>query len=115
MLGRQNRFHGYNSVLPVYRQAATVRSDGCSLHYKLNPRRRDYRLSVVVSKKVTKSAVKRNRIRRRIYEIVRRDIQIDKPYDLIITVFDADFATTATENISKTITDLFTKSQIYSR
>lgn len=115
MLGRKNRFHGYNSVLPVYRQAETVRSDGCSLHYKLNPRRRDYRLSVVVSKKVSKSAVSRNRIRRRVYEIVRQEIKIEKPYDLIITVFDADFAQYPAEKLNKNISDLFKKSHIFSR
>lgn len=115
MLGRQNRFHGYNSVLPVYRQAQVVRADGCSLHYKLNPRRKDYRLSVVVSKKVAKSAVQRNRIRRRVYEIVRQSVQIDQPYDLIISVFDADFATLEPAKLQKNITNLFIKSSIASR
>jgi len=115
MLGRKNRFHGYNSVLTVYARAQTVRADGCSLHYKINDRRRDYRLSVVVSKKVSKSAVQRNRIRRRIFEIVRQSAQIDKPYDLIITVFDAGLADEASEKITKTIQSLLTKSGISSR
>jgi len=114
MLGRQNRFHGYNSVLPVYRQSKVVRSDGCSLHYKLNPRRRNYRLSVVVSKKIAKSAVQRNRIRRRVYEIVRQSAKIDKPYDLIISVFDADFANLPASDLQKTIGSLFAKSGVSS-
>lgn len=115
MLGRTHRFHGYNSVLPVYRQAQTVRADGCSLHYILNPRRKDYRLAVVVSKKVAKSAVQRNRIRRRVYEAVRNDLTIDQAYDLIITVFDADFANMPHQKVTKTITKLFEKSHIASR
>ena len=112
MLGRKYRFHGYNSVLPVYRQAQVVRADGCSLHYKLNPRRRDYRLSVVVSKKVAKSAVQRNRIRRRVYEIVRQSVTIEKPYDLIISVFDADFTSLEADKVQKNISNLFAKSGI---
>ena len=115
MLGRKNRFHGYNSVLPVYRQAKVVRADGCSLHYKLNPRRRDYRLSVVVSKKVAKSAVQRNRIRRRVYEIVRQSATIDQPYDLIISIFDADFASLGHDQLQKNITNLLSKSGVASR
>lgn len=115
MLGRKNRFHGYNSVLPVYRQAQTVRADGCSLHYRLNPRRKSYRLAVVVSKKVAKSAVQRNRIRRRVYEVVRASLHIEQPYDLIVTVFDADFATQPADKVTKTIINLFTKAGVSSR
>lgn len=115
MLGRAHRFHGYNSVLPVYRQAETVRANGCSLHYKLNPRRRSHRLAVVVSKKVTKSAVQRNRIRRRVYETVRQSVAIDQPYDLIVTIFDADFTSQPQEKLVKTINNLFEKSGVSSR
>lgn len=115
MLGRQNRFHGYNSVLPVYRRASQVRAGACSLHYHLNPRRHSYRLSVVVSKKVAKSAVTRNRIRRRVYETVRQSQTINKPYDLIITVFDADLASLPADELNKTISNLFAKSGISSR
>lgn len=115
MLGRKNRFHGYNSVLPVYQQAQTVRADGCSLHYKLNPRRRDFRVAVVVSKKVSKSAVQRNRIHRRVYEVVRTNLKVNEPYDLIISIFDADFATQPSKKVAETITSLFQKSGLDSR
>jgi ribonuclease P protein component len=54
----------------------------------VNPRRKKYRVAVVVSKKVSKSAVRRNRIRRRLYEAVRAlDDKIIQPYDIVITVF----------------------------
>lgn len=43
---------------------------------------------MVVSKKVHKSAVVRNRIRRRIYEQIRLGAdQITEPYDIVVTVF----------------------------
>ncbi len=111
MLDRQNRFHGYNSVLPVYKSAKTVRGDGCSLHYRLNPRRKTYRLAVVVSRKTAKSAVVRNRIRRRIYEIMRNR-QISQPYDLIITVYDDKMATIKSASLEKIIDGLLRKSHI---
>jgi ribonuclease P protein component len=55
--------------------------------------RRPYRVAVVVSKKVHKSAVMRNRIRRRVYEVVRRNSQAIAPgTDLIFTVFSETVA-----------------------
>jgi ribonuclease P protein component len=115
MLGRKNRFHGYNSVLPAYKQSQVVRADGSSLHYKVNPRRKDYRIAVVVSKKVSKSAVQRNRIRRRVYEVVRESCKVNQPLDLIVTIFSEDFASMPHEKLQKNITDLFTKSHITPR
>ncbi len=54
----------------------------------INRRRETYRAAVVVSRKVHKSAVVRNRIRRRIYEIIQsQEDLIDGPQDIIITVF----------------------------
>lgn len=62
-----------------------------ALKFTVNPRRQEYRLAVVVSKKVNKSAVVRNRIRRRLYEIVRLQ-EIQQPYDMVLTVFDEQVA-----------------------
>jgi ribonuclease P protein component len=65
-----------------------------ALRFLPNERRKDYRLAIVVSRKVSKSAVVRNRIRRRLYEDVRilcssfTDI-----YDLVIIVYDEKLAT----------------------
>lgn len=86
MLGRKNRFHGHGSLRYVYQKGKTVRTSLISVKYSYNSKRQDYRLAVVVSKKVNNSAVKRNRIRRRIYSIVK-DQPIKLPYDIVITVF----------------------------
>ena len=57
------------------------------MKYIANPRRRHGRFSVVISKKVLKSAVKRNRVRRRIYEIVRLELpHIRGGFDVVIMV-----------------------------
>lgn len=50
-------------------------------------------MAVVVSRKVHKSAVVRNRIRRRLYEIVRKhESQIKEPYDMVFTAFSDQLA-----------------------
>jgi ribonuclease P protein component len=91
MLSHKYRFHGHGSLRRVYRQGSVARAGGMSLRYLENPTRVHSRCSVVVSKKVLKHAVKRNRVRRRIYEVVRRHWdELNGPYDLIITVFDGN-------------------------
>lgn len=77
----------------VYRNGQTVRGQLCSLKYIVNDRRDTYRLAVVVSKKVNKSAVARNRIRRRVYETFRQyEPKITRPYDIVFTVFNEQLA-----------------------
>lgn len=89
MISSANRFHGYGSLRYVYRNGQVIRGPICSLKYVANQRRTKYRLAVVVSKKVNKSAVVRNRIRRRFYETVREQAdKINEPYDMVITVFN---------------------------
>ncbi len=64
-----------------------------ALKYVRNPRRKTYRVAVVVSRKVSKSAVVRNRIRRRIYETVRvQSPHITQAYDMVFTVFSDQLA-----------------------
>lgn len=94
MIGRPNRFHGYHSLHRALREGQVVRGQFFSLKYILNERRKTYRLAIVVSRKVSKSAVVRNRIRRRIYELVRAESpNITKAYDLIISVYSDQLAT----------------------
>ena len=102
MIKKQHRFHGYNSLNFVYRQGQTVRGPLSSIKYTKNPRRQHYRAAVVVSKKVHKSAVVRNRIRRRIYEVIRQlEPKIVEPYDIVITVFHENIATTPSDELHK--------------
>ena len=88
MIDRTRRFHGYNSLRTVYKHGQTVRDASLALRFMQNNRRQNYRVAVVVSRKVHKSAVIRNRIRRRIYEVIRaHSNEILQPYDLVFTVF----------------------------
>jgi ribonuclease P protein component len=105
MINIHHRFHGYGSLRFVYRNGKTVRSPLASLKYVVNDRRKQYRLAVVVSKKVSKSAVTRNRIRRRLYEIVRRhEPHINAPYDLVVTVFSESLATLPPLEVERMVT-----------
>jgi ribonuclease P protein component len=104
VISRKNRFHGYGSLRYVYRNGQTVRGPLCAIKYVANAKRSDYRLAVVVSKKVHKSAVVRNRIRRRLYEAVRQEgAAIKQPYDMVLTVFTDKVATISAEEITKLI------------
>ncbi len=109
MIDRTHRFHGYNSLNGVYRNGKTVRGSLLSLRY-VNRDNKPYRIAVVVSRKVHKSAVKRNRIRRRIFEICRRqDTVVLKDLDLIFTVFSDKVAEIDHTKLEQMVTDLLKK------
>jgi ribonuclease P protein component len=110
MIARAHRFHGYGSLRGVYRQGQTARGGLISLKYASREPGRPYRVAVVVSRKVHKSAVTRNRIRRRIYEVVRRaDAGIPPGTDLVFTVFSDQLAELNADQLLATITELLTK------
>jgi ribonuclease P protein component len=93
MIAKLHRFHGFTSLRLVYSRGQTVRSSALAIRYLLNTKRTSYRAAVVVSRKVHKSAVVRNRIRRRIYEIIRGlEPRMTGPYDLVVSVFSEQLA-----------------------
>lgn len=67
-----------------------------------NERRKTYRAAIVVGRKVNKSAVTRNRIRRRLYEAVRLNQEvIGTPCDIVVNVFSDEVATEPFETITR--------------
>jgi ribonuclease P protein component len=87
MLSHKNRFHGHGSLRYVFKNGETVRGRYLVLRYLDNPNRKHTRVAVVVSKKIYKHAVRRNRIRRRIYDIVRHKLpSIEGVHDIAIIV-----------------------------
>lgn len=94
----------------MHGRGQTLRGQHLALKYAYNKRRKDYRVAVVVSKKVAKSAVTRNRIRRRLYEIVRKnDHLISTPLDVVILVYSETVATMPSEKLEAQITSLLQK------
>ncbi len=87
MLARAYRFHGHNSLSFVYRTGETARTPELALRFAANSRRNTYRTAIVVSKKLSKSAVVRNRIRRRVYEQVRGLVSLTTTHDLVFTAY----------------------------
>lgn len=103
MINRLNRFHGHGSLRYVYQHGSTVRGPLCSLKYVRNEKRKNYRLAVVVSKKVHKSAVRRNRIRRRLYEAMRLQATDIPAYDMVLTVFHEQVADMPSDELTKMV------------
>jgi len=111
MISRAHRFHGYGSLKYVYRHGQTSRGQLFSIKAIDNPKRSSYRFSVVVSRKVNKSAVARNRIRRRVYEAMRLlEPELAGPHDIVLTVFSDHLAEepfeTLTKQLKKQLTEL---------
>jgi len=114
MISREHRFHGYGSLNYVHRKGAVVRSQQLLLKHIVNQRRATYRAAVVVSKKVHKSAVVRNRIRRRLYEIIRQE-HIGVNQDFVVMVFDERLATMPAPEVQRQLHGLLKKAGLLSK
>lgn len=106
MIGRKYRFHGYNALNFVYKQGRTVRGPVLLLRYAPNPKRQECRVAVVVSKKVNRSAVARNRMRRRVYGAVERRVGDWPAFDLVFTVTDDKILDSSEKDIKNIINKL---------
>jgi ribonuclease P protein component len=63
---------------------------------------------VIVAKKVMKAAARRNRIRRRIYEVIRlHEDTIPSSFDYSLTVFSAELMTMPYEDLEREVLELF--------
>ena len=113
MLIRSNRFHGHGGVRRVYRLGRPTRNGLASLHVLKDERVKRSKAAVVVSRKVDKSAVKRNRVRRRIYEIIRARLpEFKEPAEIIVTVYSIEAATMPADELQKSLNQLFKKAKL---
>lgn len=109
MITRSNRFHGHNSLRPIYQKGKPIYSANIKLLYA-PAQRPKYRAAVVVSKKVHKSAVVRNRIRRRIYEVARLFMaDTALPLDLVFVVQTTQIADLPAADVQNELTSLLKK------
>jgi ribonuclease P protein component len=114
MLSHKYRFHGHGSLRYLYRNGSTVRNRSILLKYCENKHRVNSRVAVVVGKKVAKSAVKRNRIRRRVFEIVRKHWAHIKPHhDISLTIFSAEFITLPADELEQQVVSVLTQARLY--
>jgi ribonuclease P protein component len=99
VIARKNRFQGHNSVSRV--RGKSIHLPAFKVYYMQNNKRHDYRMAVVVSKKTAKSAVVRNRIRRRLYEAVRVQKELEgQPFDVVFVVQNPGLATMPADELS---------------
>jgi ribonuclease P protein component len=104
MINRTHRFQGHGSLRFAYQKGNIIRGSMCSLKYIDNNRRHTYRVAVVVSRKVHRSAVVRNRIRRRIYELVRVEANsIKRPFDLVFIIYSDQLATMSSNELREIV------------
>ena len=97
----------------MYRHASAERSRLLTIKYVANRRRRMPRIAVVVSKKVHKSAVGRNRIRRRIYEILRQQVpHFTGVYDVALIITSSEVLTTPHDELVLVVTNLLMRAGI---
>lgn len=114
MLTYKNRFHGHGSLRYVYRNGQSVRTSLITVKYIVNPRRKNSRFSVIISKKVMKSAVRRNRLRRQIYEIIRQEIPTLKDHhDVAVMVFSGEAFSTEYTSLLKMMKNIFSQAGLY--
>jgi ribonuclease P protein component len=110
MLAKKHRFYGQGGIRYLNRKGVTVRGSLCTLKYVKNKNPNNYRAAVVVSKKVTKSAPKRNRIRRRVYEVLRtQGVQYIQGHDVAIIVFNDKLATMSHDELSASLLELLSQ------
>lgn len=108
------RFHGHNSLRYVYANGKAVRSQPLTIKWVKNTHRSKPRVSVVVSKKVLKSAIGRNRIRRRIYEYMRLNMhRLDDVYDIVIIATLPELRDIPYTDLSAQFDSLFEKAGVY--
>ena len=96
----------------VYQHGKTVREQRMSLVFMPNSKGFT-RVAVVVSKKVEKTAVGRNRIRRRVYEALRKNWElIPEKTDYIFVVFSKELMKMPFDKIEETLGKLVEESKV---
>lgn len=114
MLSGTHRFHGHGSLRYVFKNGQAIRSRFLTVKHTRNSRRRHSRFAVVVSKKVHKSAVGRNRMRRRIYEIVRGILgDVATPSDVVIIITSAEVVGMDAKELAVHVQELFRLAGLY--
>lgn len=110
MLSKKYRFHSRGGVKYVYRHGTTIRRPDLSLVFCDNDHGKT-RFAVVVSKKVEKSAIGRNRIRRRLYEAIRLDLdKFKQPRDYIFVIYNKNLRNLSFSELQKTVRSLIGES-----
>lgn len=114
MISARLRFHGHGSLRFLHKNANTYRSRYFAVKVIKNPHRKLSRLAIIVSKKTHKSAVGRNRIRRRGYEILRLEYpQFNGIYDIAVIVTSGEVLTAEYSELTESLQGLLREAGVY--
>lgn len=114
MISAKLRFHGHGSLRFLHKNAHTYRSRYFAVKVIANPHRKLPRLAAIVSKKTHKSAVGRNRIRRRVYEILRLESpKLNGVYDIAVIVTSGEVLTADYAELSSSLQSLLAQAGVY--
>jgi len=111
MLAKQYRLRTTNDFKGVFKKGRGVTVDGLLVKVRKAGQNQP-RLGIVVSKKVAKKAVTRNRIRRVLGEAIRPHMdKIRTPVDIVVVVLPG-FRLGESQDTQKTIRDLLKKASL---
>ncbi len=111
MLAYKNRFHGHKSVSRV--KGKSIQTELYRAYYA-NNKLGDFRVAVVTSKKISKLAVDRNKIRRKIFEIIRKSrILEEKSVDIVFIVRSINILKISNIALTKLIEDSLKKTVLH--
>lgn len=114
MLAFKNRFHGHGSLRYVYSNGKSARSHLMTIKATFHPKRKMPRVAVVISKKILKSAVGRNRVRRRVYEVMRHELpQLKHNSDIVLVMFSAEVYSMPHDDLVGTVQGLLKQLGVY--
>ena len=114
MLAQKYRFHGYGSLKFLYHKGKTYRTRTLALRVAHNAHRSNGRVAVVVTKKVQKASPRRNRIRRRVYEIIRKNWDhITPSHDMLISVYDPNAGVMPADHLEAAVIDVLRQAGIW--
>lgn len=100
----------------VSKNATAVRSKWFAVKAVQNRFRPHSRVAVVVSRKIHKRAVVRNRIRRRVYEVIRAELpQMEAVYDIVVIVTSVEVWGASSAEIRTLLLDQLDRAGIYKK
>lgn len=111
MLAKQYRLRKTNDFKSVFKKGRGVQKDGVLVRVKPAEKSQP-RIGIIVSKKVAKKAVARNRIRRVLAEAIRLHLgDMKKNVDVVVVALP-DFKAKKTPQAAKTLYDLFKQTSL---
>ncbi len=112
MISQKYRFHSRGGVRHTYQHGKSIRTSNLNLVYAPNSHNAQ-RFGVVVSKKVLRSAVGRNRIRRRLYEAIRLELPHFKAeHDCVFVVYNKNIMALPFHELRYLVHDLLERSLV---